>query len=219
MTYRERREARAARRLEWAESRRRKAEAANDRGHAIADAIPFGQPILVGHHSEAHARRDQARIGSAMRQTYEHTQMAEHHERAAATIEAQLERSIYDDDPDAVERLRERIADLEAVRDQAKAANAAYRKIVRGKDDAAQETALREAVAAGTLSAAAFKQAEETRRIWRAHDWDYPPYSLTNLTANIARNRERLARLQGVTRGPSPRSAAGQLLAYEAQRT
>jgi hypothetical protein len=26
--------------------------------HAIADGIPFGQPILVGHHSERHARKD-----------------------------------------------------------------------------------------------------------------------------------------------------------------
>lgn len=197
MTYRERREARAARRLEWAESRRRKAESAYATGHAIADAIPFGQPILVGHHSEAHARRDRERIESSMRQTYEHTQMAERHEQAAATIEAQLERAIYDDDPDAVERLRARIADLEAVRDRAKTANAAYRRIVRGKDEAAQEVALREAVAAGTLSAAAFRAAEETRRAWRAHDWNYPPYSLTNITAKIARNRERLARLEG----------------------
>jgi hypothetical protein len=29
--------------------------------------IPFGQPILVGHHSEGRARRDQGRIESGMR--------------------------------------------------------------------------------------------------------------------------------------------------------
>jgi protein-L-isoaspartate O-methyltransferase len=33
----------------------------------ICEHIPLGQPILVGHHSERHARRDQARIESGMR--------------------------------------------------------------------------------------------------------------------------------------------------------
>jgi phospholipid N-methyltransferase len=33
---------------------------------AIADNIPLGQPILVGHHSEKHARRDAERIRSGM---------------------------------------------------------------------------------------------------------------------------------------------------------
>lgn len=42
-----------------------------DRAHAavasIADNIPFGQPILVGHHSERHARKDAQRIENGMR--------------------------------------------------------------------------------------------------------------------------------------------------------
>jgi protein-L-isoaspartate O-methyltransferase len=33
----------------------------------IADGIPMGQPILVGHHSERHARRDAEKIQSGMR--------------------------------------------------------------------------------------------------------------------------------------------------------
>lgn len=36
-----------------------------DRARGIADAIPFGQPILVGHHSEARHRRDLDRIHAA----------------------------------------------------------------------------------------------------------------------------------------------------------
>lgn len=43
-----------------------KAAAAQDRAHAIGDMIPFGQPVLVGHHSEGRHRRDLARIDSAM---------------------------------------------------------------------------------------------------------------------------------------------------------
>jgi len=59
MTTRERREARAARLREWADKREAKAQAGFQAVHDLADSIPMGQPILVGHHSEAHARRDQ----------------------------------------------------------------------------------------------------------------------------------------------------------------
>lgn len=58
MTYRDRREAKADRLREWAEKREAKAAAAFDSAATLSDAIPFGQPILVGHHSEKRARRD-----------------------------------------------------------------------------------------------------------------------------------------------------------------
>ena len=58
MGYRERRLAKAERLREWAEKRQAKSAAAFKGVHTIADGIPFGQPILVGHHSERHARRD-----------------------------------------------------------------------------------------------------------------------------------------------------------------
>lgn len=35
----------------------------------LADGIPLGQPILVGHHSERHARKDAERIENGMRKT------------------------------------------------------------------------------------------------------------------------------------------------------
>src|ERR1017187_4836934 len=43
------------------------AEQARKAGASVADGIPFGQPILVGHHSERHARRDAERIENGMR--------------------------------------------------------------------------------------------------------------------------------------------------------
>ena len=43
------------------------AEQARKSVSAIADGIPLGQPILVGHHSERHARRDAEKIESGMR--------------------------------------------------------------------------------------------------------------------------------------------------------
>ena len=70
---------------EWAANASARAESAWKAGHRIADGIPFGQPILVGHHSERRARRDAERIDSAMRQSIDQTKKAARHaERAAA---------------------------------------------------------------------------------------------------------------------------------------
>ena len=43
------------------------AEQARKSVSAIADGIPLGQPILVGHHSERHARRDAEKIENGLR--------------------------------------------------------------------------------------------------------------------------------------------------------
>jgi protein-L-isoaspartate O-methyltransferase len=43
------------------------AEQARKSVSAIADGIPLGQPILIGHHSERHARRDAEKIENGMR--------------------------------------------------------------------------------------------------------------------------------------------------------
>ena len=63
----ERQEQRAERFEEYSDNRKADAEAAHRAVHAIADGIPFGQPILVGHHSEKHARRDAEKIENGMR--------------------------------------------------------------------------------------------------------------------------------------------------------
>lgn len=128
MTRRERIEARIERRREWAESREK--DAANRFGAArkIADNIPFGQPILVGHHSERHARRDAERIHNNMAKGCESADMARHHESKAANLEYALERSIFSDDDNAIEALEAKIADLEAERARIVALNKLIRK-------------------------------------------------------------------------------------------
>ncbi|MEW2568358.1 ParB/RepB/Spo0J family partition protein [Streptomyces sp. NPDC047070] len=45
--------------------------ARRDAAHAISERFEFGQPILVGHHSERGARRDQERIHTNMRKSIE----------------------------------------------------------------------------------------------------------------------------------------------------
>src|SRR5216683_1919141 len=75
--------------------------------------IPFGQPILVGHHSERRHRRDLARHDRLMRKVIATDKRAKELAQRASTVT----RAISSDDPDAPDKLRERIAKLE--RDQA----------------------------------------------------------------------------------------------------
>jgi Domain of unknown function (DUF3560) len=125
MTYRERRERKAERLREWAESRDRKADAARGTADSIMGAIPPGQPILAGHHSQRRHERDLARLDGAIRATVEHASKADDMRRRADSIDAAAEHAIYSDDPDAAERLRERVAELERRREDMKARNAA----------------------------------------------------------------------------------------------
>lgn len=128
MTRRERKEQRLTNREEWAQKREASARGAFDTAHAMGDAIPFGQPILVGHHSEKRDRNYRARIDATMTRGVTHARMAEHHSNKAQGIADQLDQSVFSDDADAIERLRERITAREAARDRIKAFNASCRK-------------------------------------------------------------------------------------------
>lgn len=65
---------------------KRSADASRARAHvdSIADGIPFGQPILVGHHSEKHARRDAEKIRAGMERAVKMWQTSQYWERRAA---------------------------------------------------------------------------------------------------------------------------------------
>lgn len=85
----EREQERAEARVERMENRASKAEqqstAAYQRAKQIGDFIPFGQPILVGHHSEKRHRRDIERIDNSMRKSCELSDKAEYYnDRAEA---------------------------------------------------------------------------------------------------------------------------------------
>jgi len=198
MTRRERKENRLARRLDWATSREQKAAAGFKKAHDLASMIPFGQPILVGHHSEGRARRDQGRIESGMRAGVESQQMAAHHRSKADGLQHQLDTHIFSDDEDAAERLRERIARLEADRDRQKVAN---KEIKKGPGWEArlceQGIALTDKDAADLLAVAKFQPYLADKKTGLPI---FPAYHFQNLGSNIRRLKERLAqveRLQG----------------------
>jgi len=80
---RQRAEDRADRMAGYAANATARSDAAYERARQIGDRIPFGQPILVGHHSERGHRADLRRIDRAMRTSVEEAAKAEHYERRA----------------------------------------------------------------------------------------------------------------------------------------
>lgn len=188
-TYRERREAKAARLREWAGKREVKAEAAYNGARQTADLIPLGQPVLLGHHSQRRHQRDLERIDAGYRRSFEHARKAEEMSRKAANIEAAAAHAIYSDDADAIERLEERIGELEAERDRIKAYNASCRKAAKtgGTGDVSLLDEKQRANLASVARVAAFQIGAGGA---------YPRYALTNLGGNITRNRKRLEELR-----------------------
>ena len=86
-------EERAGRLEERAGRKQSAADAAHTRAQRIASAIPLGQPILVGHHSERRHRRDLARIDAGYRQAFELGDAARDLARRADANEAHRERA------------------------------------------------------------------------------------------------------------------------------
>jgi protein-L-isoaspartate O-methyltransferase len=74
----ERAEVKADRLEDLSARRAQDGDRAQDAVHVIADGIPFGQPILVGHHSERHARKDAEKIEKGMRRAVEMWKAAEY---------------------------------------------------------------------------------------------------------------------------------------------
>ncbi|MYU02150.1 MULTISPECIES: DUF3560 domain-containing protein [unclassified Streptomyces] len=74
----EKAEGRADRFGGYAANAAQSSEAAHRKSHDISERFAFGQPILVGHHSEGRARRDHARMDDAMRKSISDGDRAAH---------------------------------------------------------------------------------------------------------------------------------------------
>lgn len=83
----ERAEQRAERYETFSANREADAERARAAVSSLASSIPLGQPILIGHHSEKHARRDAARIESGMRRAVTNWKLSQYWtDRAASAL-------------------------------------------------------------------------------------------------------------------------------------
>ena len=104
----DRAEQRAERFADYSESRAADSDAAHKAVAQICDGIPMGQPILIGHHSERHARKDAEKIENGMRRAVKMWEQTEYWQyRAAGAVSA----AKYKERPDVRAR---RIKGLEA---------------------------------------------------------------------------------------------------------
>lgn len=174
-------------------------DAAASRAQEMADVIPFGQPILIGHHSEKADRAYRARIHNTMRQAVELDKKAEHYAAKAASVGSA---GISSDDPDAVAKLKNRLAALQAAQDTMKKVNAAIR---RHKGD---KTAQIAAVVA--VEGMDERRARELLAPDFAGCIGFASYALTNNNANIRRIAARIKELdQAAQRVESERQGEG----------
>lgn len=128
MTRRERLEHRIEKRRKWADGRRAKAASlrAATPENMRNDWAFITQPGHIPERARMIARDDRA---------HGHSNMATYHDGKAAGLESQLERSIFSDDPDAIESLEAKASALDASAARCNAINAAWRKAKRGLPD------------------------------------------------------------------------------------
>ncbi len=186
MTRRERLERKVERREEWAQKRTAQSNAEFAKSDAIGKHIPFGQPILVGHHSEKRARRDQEKMCNALDRSVENANMASHHVQKAAGLRDYLDKSIFSDDEDAVEAIDAKITELE----EAQAFMVAVNKICRSKKLSDVEKACEIKTAYPKLSHETIDGILHPKRDYE--DVGFPRWALSNNSANVRRYKQRL---------------------------
>lgn len=186
-----RREARAERFRQYADNARSRSEARFNTADRMSSCIPMGQPILIGHHSEGRDRRFRARIDNNVRKGFEEQRKAEYFEQRADAAESND--AIYKQDPEAVTKLREKIAELEKTQETMKAINKALKK--------------------GDYALAALGYAPEQISEIKKPDCfgcvGYADYKLKNNNANIRRLKLRLESIQREQARPETSESIG----------
>ena len=94
----------------------------------MASVIPFGQPILVGHHSEKADRNFRKRIDNNFRKSIEQQDKADYYTDKAKNYGSG---GIMSDDPEAIVKLKEKILELEKSRNKYKEINKGLNKVIR----------------------------------------------------------------------------------------
>jgi len=159
-----------------------------------ASGIPFGQPILVGHHSEGKHRAAIKRADNAMRSSIEADKRAG---KLRARAEAVGTGGVSSDDPEAVTKLRQQLESCEATQKIMVGGNKAIRKTLKAHDADSPEalamlTRLMEALAPskGALYAEQMLKKDFSGR------YGFASYQTTNNSANMRRLKKRIEQLE-----------------------
>ena len=179
--YEQRKQDRIDRYLEKAGKARAESSTLSQQEHTMLSAIPPGQPMLPDHYSYQSDKRYRDRIDSKMRQSISADEKADYYERKARA--AANNRAISSDDPDAAQKLQEKLAALEKSQARMKTINAYYRKhqTCRGCEGVTDEEAAR------------LDQCVKDGYSWETVP--YPPFALSNNNQEIRRIKKRLETL------------------------
>jgi hypothetical protein len=177
-------EERKANRLDAYHSLAAKAESesnsAFNTAHSLGSVIPMGQPILVGHHSEKRHRNHLKKMDNAMRRSVEADEKQKYYMGRAESLLNST--AISSDDPNAIDKLTEKLERLEGLQELMKDCNAIIRSRRNATDKVTELMALgmKEGTAVKLLDTANFGGP------------GFPRFSLTNNGATIRATKERI---------------------------
>lgn len=174
--YEEKKQARIDRYRERAERAREQSDGLSGQAFSMLHAIPPGQPIM----GKAD-RRFRERIDQKMGQSVAASEKADYYEQKAQAAEKNT--AISSDDPDALDKLQEKLDSLKAKQAFMKRVNAYYRKhkTCEGCEGVSPELA------------AKLDESMETAYSWETAP--FPSCTLTNNNANIRRVEGRIKQL------------------------
>lgn len=177
--YEQKQAARKERYKELAEKSRADSNRLARKSYNMAEAIPFGQPVQVGHHSEHKDRRFRTKIGETMSKACRADEKADYYERKAESVGG----GISSLDPDAIKKVRVELEKREALAEKMTAANRAIRS---GDDKKLAELG---------FSSEDIKTLKTPDHVGRT---GFAPFQLSNNRQNIARLKKRLATMEAI---------------------
>ena len=144
----------------------------------------MGEPVKIGHHSERRHRRLIEKSDRALKKAVDHWQKAEIYRQKAEAVEKNTK--IYSDDPEAVNKLEDKLKSMIETHEKMKEINKEYRKckdIEKMKVEDSIKEALKKA------------KAEHDKK----YEWEFKPFQpfqIRNSYANIKRVKLRIEKLK-----------------------
>ena len=190
--YEQKKADKAERFRQLAEKNKTAAAATWEKGRDMASVIPLGQPILVGHHSEGRDRRYRDRIQGTYQRAHDLEEKAKYYANKADN--AANNTAISSDDPEAITKLKEKLAAAE----ENGAKMRAFNKCMRKKDNAG-------------MLALGFPQGmiDELIKPDFCGRLGFADYQMSNNNGNIATMKKRIARLESWSHDTTTEREAG----------
>ena len=180
--YEEKKQARIDRLKQAADRAEQRANSEFNSAHKMAEAIPFGQPILVGHHSEQRDRNYRNRIDKKFEKAISEQERAS--ELRAKAEAAENNTAISSDDPEAITKLEKKLESLQKSQEVMKAVNRYYKQhgTCVGCDEIDEDTARELDI--------------EAKKEYNFSGKPFPSWALSNNLNTIHTVKERIEQLK-----------------------